>query len=227
MNEDGSYVPLRMSRPFAPGAAAGGGAVEFDNTAQALSTDSATCSTNYASSGSNRALFVGVGVRGDGGASVTGVTCNGVAMTELWQLATSGDRCCGFAILNPPTSSVAIVATHGDVASNIGLTIISMTGVNQTTGWGTPQTNSGAASPATVTVTGVGANDLLCDAMETQSGGSPTFGADQTARQILELGSATNFLASSTQPGSAGGEMSWALSSPDWFNIGAVAFKPV
>ena len=52
-----------------------------------------------------------------------------------------------------------------------------------------------------------------------------TVGADQTNRTLQDLTAGYRQQAS-TQPGSAGGVMSWTTGASDFWLLGAIAFKP-
>lgn len=100
-------------------------------------------------------------------------------------------------------------ATHTGGSGTLNATMISvlsMSGVDQTTpsgGAATSQANSGNVS---ATATSVGSTDLVVDAWGKWDG-TYTAGADQTQRVHVSDGSVRLF--NSTQPGTAGGVMSW------------------
>jgi hypothetical protein len=223
------YTPLRMSRPWTPGpaAAGGGGPVAFDSSAQALENGGDGILTlSYTCSGSNRGLFVGVCARGFSGSS-TSTTYDGDAMQEVWDVG-SGLNNSGYVIAVEAvgTGALNIVNTLSDAPGSHALVAASFTGVNQTTPAGTATTATGGASPATVTVADVGADDMVVDTMYIQSAGSKTAGADQIVLQSVDMTNSV-FLYSSYQDGVDGGVMSWTLGgTPDIWHNGAVALKP-
>lgn len=83
-------------------------------------------------------------------------------------------------------------------------------------------TASGQFGSPSVTVTGVNNDDMVVESTWGDNSFG-TIGADQTERNS-QLPS--SLLKQSTQPGTAGGVMSWSSASSNW-GIGAVAFKPV
>jgi len=204
--------------------------VAFDTStgAQEVSGDG-VLSLSHTSAGSDRAVFAGVGWNTGGGASgSTSATYGGSGMTELWDFglaASANDQSAGYYLAGQATGAQTVTS---DLETTEPLRhilfVISMTGVHQTTPVGTAVTADGTASPATVTVASVGADDLVVDDLYVSSPAGPTIGADQTLREAEDVGG--NHYRSSTQPGTAGGVMSWTFSTPDFWGIGAVAFKP-
>ena len=187
-------------------------------------------SVSHTSTGSDRAVFAANGNRWDGNGAVasTSMTYGGTGMTEMWdfiydvatQLAQAGYRLAGQA-----TGAQSVVSTLAGAAVEHSLQVISMTGVDQTTPVGTPQTATGTVGPATVTVTGVAADDMVVDNYFSGGAGDTfTVGANQTQRNTNDAGSSV--IRGSTQSGADGGVMSWILTSGDReYGIGAVAFK--
>lgn len=188
-------------------------------------------SLTHTSTGTDRAVFAGVLWRtlGTGNGAGT-VTYNAVSMgTAKWDLAvpnmTQGMQA-GFAMANQATGAVTVtsdVVATGPQRHFLG--VISLTGVDQTTPVGTPATANGTATPATVTVGSVGADDMLVDSMVTNVSTGASVGADQTLRNTDVT---QDKCYQSSQPGTAGGVMSWTLTGAlDFWGIGAIAFKPV
>jgi hypothetical protein len=71
---------------------------------------------------------------------------------------------------------------------------------------------------------------LVVDNLHSLFGGAPGIGADQTQRYAQDVyGDAGDqqYLKGSTQPGTAGGVMSWTNDGTAEWGIGAVAFKAV
>lgn len=189
-------------------------------------------SLTHTASGANRAAFAGVGSTTGGSTTSTSVTYNAVAMTELWDFVQSST------ILNagyvsasePPTGAQTVTSTLASLPASQDhlFGVITMTGVDQTTPVGTAATAGGTTSPATVTVGSVGVDDLVVDNLATSQGDdvAPVVGADQTSQWSQDGNFTGSFGNGSTQPGTAGGVMSWTFNNRTWA-IGAVAFKPI
>lgn len=214
--------------------AAAGGAVAFDiaSSGEEIGGDG-NFTISHTSTGANLGGFVGVGwytFDASGSAGVTWGTGTPLAMTELWDIANPSEssmQLAGYRIAGQASGAQNIVSTLVETVSlnRHFVGSVSLTGVHQTVPCGTPNTASGTASPATVTVAGVVADGMLCDAlMMLTSLGPPSVGANQT----LRFGQDDNsyFFRGSTQDGADGGVMSWPDAGPDWWSIGAVEFKP-
>jgi uncharacterized membrane protein YgcG len=186
-------------------------------------------SLTHTASGTNRGVFAGGGnSSGGGGRLSTSCTYAGNAMTEQWDFVASpfyGNA--GYVLAgdtNIPTGAQTVTQTLAAGPDEHGLGVISMTGVNGTTPAGTPATASGSSTAASVTVTDAGADDLIVDNLYVD-GVVPTVGADQTQRYAQDAIGGFNYLRGSTQPGSAGGVMSWSFSSTAPWLLGAVTIK--
>lgn len=184
----------------------------------------------HTSTGSNRGVFVGVGTGkfDNVGASPTSVTYPGATMTEQWDI-NSGTR-----FYNAGYTGVAQNTGAQTVTSNVtGLSgtfhamgVISMTGVDQTTPVGTAVTTNASTANPSVTVASVGTDDMVVDNIHADPfSATPAAGADQTER-YSEIETAQAVTKGSTQPGTAGGVMSWTQSGTDAKTLGAIAFKP-
>lgn len=181
------------------------------------------------SSGTDRALYVGVGHSQGGGASNTtsGTYDGGAFDGELWDFgAQSHYRIAAYYKIAPATGATTVQITASAAVDEFALGWISMDGVHQTTAVGTPATGSGSTGVPTVTVSGgsPASDSLLVDTVYDDTGADRTAGADQTQRfEQLLINGFTN-LHGSTQPGSAsGGVMSWSTDGSPWL-IGAVEF---
>lgn len=207
--------------------------VAFDAASSGQATSTNTITVSHTSSGSNRAVFVGVGCSSGGPDVTNSVTYGGTAMTEDWDvsdvpagnpiLANSGHH-----LANQSTGAQNVVVTKNDTHDEVVAGAISMTGVDQTTPIGAvPTPANGESTTAAITVASVGEDDLVVSNLYTGWNGAAP-GADQTERweQII---SASVGGSGDTQPGTAGGVMSATRTSAgfaDIWTIGAVAFKP-
>lgn len=125
----------------------------------------------------------------------------------------------------PDAVAANVVVTYGGTVSESGVHVIVADTVNQSTPVGTAFSGEGTASPITVTVTGVGNDDLVIDGGYIHGvPSSVTAGADQTERANLLITAANSRIFASTQPGTAGGVMSWTGTMDEWVQV-AVALK--
>jgi hypothetical protein len=194
-------------------------------------------SVSHTAAGTGRAVFAGSSTGGDGGfGTATSITYGGVAMTELWDLGINAGGgglqdigCAGYQLAgdgNIGTSAATVTSTRSTGAGDHVITVMSMTGVDSATPVGTPQTassNTFTADDSTVTVADVGADDLVVDRLS-MGAQNPTIGADQTQRTAVTGAGWSGRNRVSTQPGTAGGVMSWTFTDRI-FVYGAVAFK--
>ena len=183
---------------------------------------------SYTANGTERALFAGGTSRSNTGAVFTSAaTYDGVAMTELWDLEDgSGQKMqsSGYYKVAPATSAkdVVVTLTPGGTIYEQFVGVVSFTGVEQSgAAVGTAVTDTGASTPATVTVGSVGTDDMCVDCV-IANGSTLTVGADQNSRQTFNSTFASRS-GISTQPGASGGVMSWTVAN-QWV-MGAVAFK--
>ena len=196
-----------------------------EDTGDGVLTFSHTCS------GTNRAVFIAGAARSSGtGATAFTVTYGGNAATQLWNNtggSFTADRLQGAYVKESgaPTGAQTVSCTQTG-GTSIGWNAagaISMTGVDQTTPVGTAVITTAGTNALTVTVASVGVDDLVVDDVYTSDAG-PTVGANQTERIAETNGS--RWLHGSTQPGTAGGVMSWTAAGSFAQGVGAVAFKP-
>lgn len=191
-------------------------------------------SLTHTAGGSNTAVFAGVSAlnlatpRPGGGT----VTYGGTGMTNRWDVGDGGNTMTndGFSLAGPASGAQTVTSTiTGTTPDQQYLGVMSLTGVDQTTPVGTGVSAAGTASPATVTVASVGVDDLVVDNLYTDFP-IVTADADQTVRNTEDGIGQPMRLRQSTQPGTAGGVMSWTLSGTQPFGIGwltgAIAFEP-
>ena len=202
--------------------------VAFDAVTSAIEVSGdGVLSLSHTASGSDRAAFAGSEAMEPSFATTTttSVTYGGSSMTEAWDLVFGADAAhsAGYSIVAPATTAQTVTATLSIInpVTHV-LGVISLTGVHQTTPVGTAATSTGTATSGSVTVGSVGADDLVVDALITND--AETVGADQTGRWDRINGFVEGV--GSTQPGTAGGVMSWSWGSSKNFALGAMAFKP-
>lgn len=202
--------------------------VAFDaaTSAQELNGDG-VISLTHTSTGSDRAVFAGVG--GALNNTSTSMTYGAASMTEMWDFANGNNFNAGYYLAGQATGAQTVTNT-GAVVNGFGdhnLGVVSFTGVDQTTPVGTAVTGSGASTAPSVTVSSVAADDMVVDQLHIDGTNTTTVGADQTQRNTQStIWFGTEFR-QSTQPGTAGGAMTWTLTSSATWSIGAVAFKAV
>lgn len=214
--------------PFAffpvPGGASGSGVTVDTVSTNSTTTTNATWS--HTCSGSDRVLFVGVSALL--GANNVSVTYNGTAMTKVWFIADADGvmQSTGFVLASPATGAHNIVATFGAAPTGAGLGAVSFTGCDTTTptnGVAVTAANVAAAN-GSVTVTGVGAPDMVVDCFSLFAT-SITANAGQVVRVKADnLFSNTQSYEVSTKTGS-GSLVLGATHTSSHFATGAIAIK--
>lgn len=190
-----------------------------------------TAATSYTVSaftvtGTNTYGLVGIGLRTNTG-DITGVTFNGVAMTELQQYnnATGTMTNWLFGLAGPTTGDIVIT---GDTSLAAEVVVSTYTGVAQTGSTGTIATATGTAPNVTVAVTSA-TGEMVVDFVGWRTGGDGTAGANQTKRSEALIGNGISMdLATSDEAGAATTTMSWTIAgttSDGWITIG-VPLKP-
>ncbi len=208
--------------------------VAFDATtaAQEMSGDGVV-TLSHTSTGSDRGVWAAVAnASGVVPQLSTSVTYGAMGLTERADFDLGDGSFAKLACYTgkgQATGAQTVTSTIAGATNDHVLHVVSFTGVDQTTEVGAVATATGASSPATVAVGSVGADDMVVDAMwHDFTSGAPTIGADQTQRAAEDV-IICNFRGS-TQPGTAGGVMSWTLSGSSVSGIGwgsaAIAFKP-
>ncbi len=203
--------------------------VTFDAATSAQALNASQLSLAHTSSGLDRAVFAGVGTSASSPNTISGVTYGGVSMTQQWSLfytlpSVGFWRNGGYTLAGQSTGSQTVTVTLAGANDELALGVVSMNGVDGTTPVGTPATATGFSSNPSVTVSGVGVDDLVVDMLYMERT-SLTVGADQTVRNTQDVNG--NGFRQSTQPGTAGGVMSWSSSLDGNWGLGAIAFKPV
>lgn len=210
-------------------------AYDADTAAMEEGGDGVITLTHTPAGSSNLAAF-GYGGNGETAQTLGAFTYDSVNFVSLWDAAHNTNyRHVGAQLAGIPTGAKTVFFSTISPPDDHVLGVITMTGVHQTTPCGTPVTasGSGASSAPTVTVGSVGADDLVVAGLmeidrdfESAIG---AVGADQTEQWRVNTPSNGQYAAGSTQLGSAGGIMSWALPSQTGANhfwgMGAVAFK--
>lgn len=205
-------------------------AISVGNVSSSTSSAAESGNTTLTWSHNNDGDFLRVGVswRSDAGQTVSGVTFNGVALTQIGSAAVNGSTSAGHWRLIAPASGAhnVVVTLSADTASLMaGAT--SYTNVDQTTPTGTSNTATGSSTTPSVDVASV-SGDLVVDVVA----GSPVFTLDSAgAGQTIEW----NITDSGAQFRRGGGShetattttttMSWNTSASSTWAIHGVALK--
>lgn len=205
--------------------------VAFDaaTDAQEISGDG-VLSLTHTATGSDLAAFAATGNHVSGGRTSTSFTYAGTGMVEMWDVTSGNFNNAGYRLAGIASGAQTATSTLSGAPAQHAIGVLSMTGVDQTTPVGTSVTDTQVQPgplEATVTVGSVGVDDLVveCAFIDT-TGGDPTIGADQTQRWTENMVTELKFRGS-TQPGTAGGVMSWTWGGNNLGSIlGGVAFKP-
>ena len=199
---------------------------DFDGFVTSTST-----SANLSIVGSDIAV-VAHPVSGNSTDAPTGVTWDnggGVAMTSQVEQSGTGVHVGLWTLLAPtgPSAGKVITATWGGSQGRAWVGASSYSGVDSI---GNTQSGSGTTAEPSLTVTGVGADDMIADVVAV-FGGTSTFtvGANQT-----KLVESTTFFSyyiaeasTSYQDGTDGGVMSWTTgSSDDWAHAAVALLAP-
>lgn len=150
------------------------------------------------------------------------VTYNGVTMTEAWDLTLHSIGCAGHVMGSTSniTGTKTVTSTLASSCDYHFLSVITMTGVDQTTPTSGATTTSNSSTSISQTVSGVVSGDMVVDAC--YSGAFSSVGADQTVRTTETLDGKE--LRTSTQEGANGGVMSWNFTEEVLGRHGAVRF---
>lgn len=180
--------------------------------------------SSFTVTGTNNYAIVAVGLRTNTG-DITGVTFNGVSMTELGVVnrAASTMTVWIFGLANPTSGDVVIT---GDTSLAAEVTVSHYQGVVQTGSTGTPASADGASDTPSVAVTSA-TGELVVDAVGWNAGGDGTAGASQTKRAEGVVGNGISMdVATSDEAGAASVTMSWTVASGGAWVIIGVPLKP-
>lgn len=191
---------------------------------------SVTFSHTCTGTGTTGVLYVIVGERF--ASAVTGVTYNGVAMTQISYNDPGANLvvCKVFRLLTPATGAHNVVVT-ASTARNLACTSLSFTGADQTTPDGAVVNSNGGSSTAISDAVTSATGEIVVDAaviMEnTASAATLTVGSGQTSRSNQEQVSGGNGLvaAASTEAGAASVTMSWTASAASYWVHSSFAVK--
>lgn len=182
-------------------------------------------SVSHTASGANRAAFIGVSAQCSV-VSSQGATYAGSSATELWDVTVAtGYLNAGYVRVAPSTGSQTVTSTLDDSGPfEHGISVITMTGVNQTTPTGTYADATANNTAPSVTVAAPASDSLIVDNLVTEGMARSAVGANQTERTSpADINLLYHY--GSTQAGADGGVMSWTLPSASNWRLVAVEFK--
>lgn len=198
-----------------------GGAEEISGAVNIVGTPPSTNISVTVDAGANRCLVLCISGEGDGTstqAEVSSAVRDGQSLTRHARVERSDWSWTEVWVLVAPntgTANLTVTLTESDQCS-YGVYVAD--DVNQSTPLRAATTASGSGTATgDQTVAGVAAGDLVFDSLALDStGAAPVQGADQTEQWEITGGASSHMGASSTQPGSAGGVMSysWTGSRP-------------
>ena len=200
----------------------------------------------HTTAGSNRLMLVGVsldpGNKGSKSCSVRGITYNGTALTKVGTAINSNrSRVEIWGLIAPAAGTHNVVITFNRAVNSGAVAgIMTFTGVNQSTPFGTLAAASGSSRTAGVSVSSA-TGEVIFGVIDAKTSRSLSQGALQTERWDLiagdshrtgkgdnhEDGRGDSHGAGSTQPGAATVTSSWTLGSPADWAIAAVPVKPL
>lgn len=213
------------------------GGIVFDAVSSSSTTLGGAASTltwSHTCTGSSLALFVAVGNIGNAAATISGVTYNGVSMTQLWVADQSGGveaKGGGFILINPATGAHNVVITLSiNGVGYLGGAATSWTGVNQTgtvgNSWRTPvNAPDGSTNPSSVIVTTAVSGDVVVDSYSAFNVAAVSI-PNHTSRAVLDPIQSTSYAFGSQSHAATGSTtMSWT-NTGGFYSQGAVALIP-
>jgi len=179
-------------------------------------------SYTHTCSGTNLLLLVAVHITGPN-IHVGTITYDGVALTDITNnggYEPYTDWYGLFALIAPTTGANTLAISTGDVSSTSEVWAVSLTGVDQTTAYGTPASANGNSAAISVTVAStVGALIVDFPWVSSLSGETITAGILQTSQQNAQLTEA--LIGNSTEAGAASVAMFWTISGAlEWWSYG-------
>lgn len=201
-------------------------ALAVDATANGTSSGSGPFTLSHTVTGSETLLVVGVS-HYDSSDTVTGVTYNGVSMTEVPSGSVNNGQYYVdlFYLINPTTGTNNVSVSVSGSVFEIGYGSVSFTGAHQSAPLGTAVTATGSDTTPTATVSSA-SGELVVDTITIVHSGTLGVGAGQTSRWNAVGTSGFTKYAGSTEPGAGSVTMSWTNStSQAWASV-AVPIKP-
>lgn len=197
-------------------------AVAYDASSSTNGSGLSSIGTTHTTSGSNRLLVCTLFLASGGGAAtVTGVTYNGVALTNKGSVSPDSTNYANMWFLVAPASGSNSWVFSLDSSANTDHVVagcVSFTGANQTTPLGTAQTTYDIVTGLSVTVPTNGLGyDVAYSAYGSAGCVTRTPGGSQTQRfQECNNGGAANSLVGMSSTISSSGTMNWDHDSGNW-----------
>lgn len=188
-------------------------------------------SFSYSCSGSNRLLLVSVTNGFSASTEILGITYNGVSLTQLDTIentdGASGVETTVYYLIAPSTGSNTLAITVSGPPEYPSVSVVSLTGVNQSTPFGTvTKTNFNSTNSSSINVTS-SSGQMVIDFLGTLSANTGnSAGANQTARTTLvdtniSVASSTKIASGSSTTMSWG----WDVGADRWGNHIGVAIN--
>jgi hypothetical protein len=197
-------------------------AIAFDATVTSVNPGSNTVS--FTTSGSDRYLVVQV--LSSPGDTVTGVTYNGVAMSQI-MTSTFGAQANEFwGLANPASGTNDVVVSFSGSPSTVVVDVISYTGAQQTTPIEATGNNSGSGTSASVSVTTLTDNAWLVGYFRANSAsGGFTAGANTVIRTDAAEGTRQLADSGADQTPAGSHSLNATMETGSW-NVMAFSLKP-
>jgi len=159
-------------------------AIAVDASSKGTGGSTASRTWSHTCTGTDLILVVGVDIRGNGN-TCTGVTYNGVSMTEVGTSQVVStlyyDKAQMFYLLNPDTGTHDVIATYGS-ANYQGTTAVSYTGVSQVSQPDASTDNSATTTATKTTTLTTVADNCWTILIGMSEGGNTSAGAGTTQR---------------------------------------------
>lgn len=214
---------MQGRQPTGGGGGGGGIAVEHTAGAQGAATLTHTIA-GVVCAGSNRLLLVGM--HSFGGRTHSSVTYGGVALTKLQEVLnnTGATRKVSLWYLVAPAAGSASVAASLDSSDGFAVSVLSLSGVHQSSPFGTVATATGSSTTLSVAASSA-AGEMVVDAAVGRASGGLTKDASQTLA-YAGIGGSNNAGGMSYEAGAASVTMSWTMGASDIWAILAAPVKP-
>jgi len=217
---------------FQVGEAGGGGTFAVDNASSgttASDTASSITVSHATGSGSNRLMLVGISYNNDDYETVTGVTYNGTALSQVGTVNNSDDaRVCIYSLVAPDSGTHNVIINFSDALNDGAIAgVVTFTGVDQSTPLGTFVSSTGDNStPATVNIPSDSGELVFGVVSSEYEAFTPSSGQNQHWNMSIS-GEDTNGAGGTDAGGSPTVTMSWSLDPAyNHWAIGGVSIKP-
>lgn len=189
-----------------------------------VSTTGADLKLTHPTSGEDRLMLVGVCTRPDNYETVSYITYNGRSLSRIGTARKDDDaRIEIWELVAPDTGVLGLKMEFSEaVGKGAVVSVVTFTGVDQTTPHGNFVSATGDSGGASVTLPSA-VGELVFDTMSLKKHGSAAGAGQSEQWNMLEAECRGG---GSTEPGSANVTMSWTHSGNEKWAIGAVSLKP-